>query len=344
MILLKLKAFFMRHLTRMGGFALTTSIVVYVVITWLGLYLCGETALIQPNDFIYFLVVTASTVGYGDMSPSTAAGKWFAALWIIPIGLSLFVTIVTKVGMMLAALWRGGIMGEKALMLENHILVIGWDERESTRLLSLLLREEKDRLQPRKVALCVTDEIPNPLPGEVEFVRVDSYTGSSLVERTCLDKASCVIVDAESDHQTLAIALFVNTVNQSANLAVYFKDNDMSPLLTSVCPQAEVIPSVSVEMLAKSAADPGSSALHRELLDVAFEQTQYSARVPDELVGQPVERLFNALKFKNDATLIGLKRSADRDVLVNPALNHIIEPDSQFFYIADDRIKTFTWD
>ena len=344
MILLKLKAFFMRHLTRMGGFALTTSIVVYVVITWLGLYLCGETALIQPNDFIYFLVVTASTVGYGDMSPSTAAGKWFAALWIIPIGLSLFVTIVTKVGMMLAALWRGGIMGEKALMLENHILVIGWDERESTRLLSLLLREEKDRLQPRKVALCVTDEISNPLPGEVEFVRVDSYTGSSLVERTCLDKASCVIVDAESDHQTLAIALFVNTVNQSANLSVYFKDNDMSPLLTSVCPQAEVIPSVSVEMLAKSASDPGSSALHRELLDVAFEQTQYSAQIPHELVGQPVERLFNVLKLKNDATLIGLKRTADRDVLVNPALNHIIEPDSQFFYIADDRITNFIWE
>jgi len=343
LLLLRLKAFFMRHLTRMGGFALTTSIMVYVVVTWLGLYLCGETALIQPNDFIYFLVVTASTVGYGDMSPESAAGRWFAALWIIPIGLSLFVTIVTKVGMVLAALWRGGIMGEKALVLENHILVIGWDERESTRLLSLLVREENDRVNPRTVSLCVTEDIANPLPGEIEFVRVASYTDSSLVERTSLDKASCVIVDAESDHETLAIALFVNTVNQQANLAVYFKDSEMAPLLSSVCPQAEVIPSVAVEMLAKSASDPGSSALHRELLDVAFEQTQYSAQMPEHLVGQPVELLFNALKLKNDATLIGIKQSGERDVHVNPALDHIIEAHTQFFYIADDRITQFNW-
>lgn len=327
----------------LGPIALVVSLATYATVTWLGLWLLGEDELIALNTFFYFLSVTASTVGYGDFSPTTIGGKWFVALWVIPLGLSLFVTIVTRIGLTLSAFWRGGIMGEKPLDLKNHILVVGWDSRDSVRLLKLLVREETARSTPRRVALCVTDEIANPLPGEIDFVRVASYTDSALIERTCLDEASSVIVDAESDHQTLAIALFVNTVNQAANLAVYFKDTDMEPLLTSVCPQAEVIPSVAVEMLAKSASDPGSSALHKELLDVGFEQTQYSDLVPEAFVGQQVEQLFMALKQHNDATLIGVKYPKDRDVRVNPKLSDTIESGARFFYIADDRIKSFNW-
>ncbi len=47
-------------------------------------------------DSIYFSVVTISTVGYGDFSPETAAGKVFTMVYII-VGLGIFVTAATTV-------------------------------------------------------------------------------------------------------------------------------------------------------------------------------------------------------------------------------------------------------
>ncbi|RLK03580.1 potassium channel family protein [Ruegeria conchae] len=47
-------------------------------------------------DSIYFSVVTISTVGFGDFSPETAAGKIFTMIYII-VGLGIFVTTATTV-------------------------------------------------------------------------------------------------------------------------------------------------------------------------------------------------------------------------------------------------------
>ena len=47
-------------------------------------------------DSIYFSVVTISTVGFGDFSPETSAGKIFTMFYII-IGLGVFVTAATTI-------------------------------------------------------------------------------------------------------------------------------------------------------------------------------------------------------------------------------------------------------
>ncbi len=47
-------------------------------------------------DSIYFSVIAVSTVGFGDLSPATSAGKAFTIFYII-IGLGIFVTAVTTI-------------------------------------------------------------------------------------------------------------------------------------------------------------------------------------------------------------------------------------------------------
>ena len=39
-------------------------------------------------DSLYYCVVTVSTVGYGDLTPSTALGKWIATFYML-VGIAL---------------------------------------------------------------------------------------------------------------------------------------------------------------------------------------------------------------------------------------------------------------
>lgn len=48
-------------------------------------------------DSLYFSVITLTTVGYGDFSPTTTAGKVFTMGYVL-VGIGIFVALVTEVG------------------------------------------------------------------------------------------------------------------------------------------------------------------------------------------------------------------------------------------------------
>lgn len=48
-------------------------------------------------DSLYFSVITLTTVGYGDFSPVTDAGKVFTMGYVL-VGIGIFVTLVTEIG------------------------------------------------------------------------------------------------------------------------------------------------------------------------------------------------------------------------------------------------------
>ena len=47
-------------------------------------------------DAVYFTVITLTTVGYGDIAPSSTAGKIFTTFYVL-IGVGLIVTFVSQV-------------------------------------------------------------------------------------------------------------------------------------------------------------------------------------------------------------------------------------------------------
>ena len=47
-------------------------------------------------DSLYFSVITLTTVGYGDFSPATNAGKIFTIFYVL-VGIGVFVALVTEI-------------------------------------------------------------------------------------------------------------------------------------------------------------------------------------------------------------------------------------------------------
>jgi len=56
-------------------------------------------------DSLYFCVITLATVGYGDFSPQTAAGKIFTMVYIL-LGIGTLVAVLTRLADALAAARR----------------------------------------------------------------------------------------------------------------------------------------------------------------------------------------------------------------------------------------------
>lgn len=324
---------------RLTGRHILVALIVYTALSWVFLTLAGEQSLTSSLvDFIYYLLVTASTVGYGDYSPQTDAGKWVVALFIIPCGLSIFAIAVGHIAGAMISYWRSGILGKRKVDVSGHILILGWNAQRTLHLIEMLLHEEKDQ---RPIVLCVRADIENPLPKVIDFVHTPSFTDEITMSRTGLKEASCIIIDNQDDDITFAAALFCASKNPNAHILAYFQEEVLSQLLKIHCPNAECIPSVSVEMIAKSALDPGSSELHHELLNTQKGMTQYTITYPTTEQETTVNALFLYLKEKYDATLIGIRRN--NKIQLNPPLNAKILPNDLLFYIADERIFHLKW-
>ena len=333
-----------QYFSEMRWYIIVGMLAFYALSTYLFLWLANEDGLLNIHDYIYWLVVTGSTVGYGDMSPSTVAGKWIVSLYVIPMGLSIFALVLGRVASWVSLQWQKGAKGLNALNLEGHILVLGWNGKRTEQLIRLLQIEKQNSLDNPDIVLCVRADITNPMPGEIEFVKVDSFNQDEDMDRACVSTASTILIDNPHDDMTMTSALYCSKRNKEAHKVAYFEDESLVKLLRLHCPEIECTPSVAVEMLAKSAFDPGSSLLHHDLLDVYEGQAQFSSLIPSSAADLTVKDVFYYLKENHDAIFIGLAGNHDiHQIVVNPPLSSALKAGDKIFYIAEKRIHNLDW-
>lgn len=343
LVLHKLKRLLIKHCMELHWHTVLLSSVAYFVLSWSGLFLAGEQDIIRTENYFYWIVVTASTVGYGDFSPASTAGKLWTAFFIIPFGLGLFALVVGRLASFFAFAWRKGVKGLKSVNCENHVLIIGWNNQRTMQLIKLLLREQEYSKEPREIVLCVMADIENPMPDKIQFVRVAAFSNEADMTRAGIETAACIIIDNPEDDVSLMTALYCHSKNPNAHAIAYFKDDNVAQLLSKHCPKIEITPSVAIEMIAKAAVDPGSSALHHELLDVESGMTQYSVMYPEDAQKIRVDDVFNSLKTSYQATLVALLNPDEKKLKLNPDLQEEILPGAQIYYIADERIVELDW-
>ncbi|MEC6797116.1 ion channel [Photobacterium sp. S4TG1] len=329
-----------KHFMAINRYTLMLLVSGYVVLSWFGLVFTHEAHLTDEiARFIYYIVTTSSTVGYGDLSPITAQGQLFAALFIIPCGVGLFALSIGKIAVFFTDFWRANRRGKQNLNLDNHIIVIGINSRRTPHLLEMLKREEQGRREVVVVS-CEYDE--SPFDTDVHFVRVNSFTDAIEMERASLSTASAVIVDTDLDDATLTVSLFIAEQNSDAHLVAHFDDAIKRDLLHKYCPNSECISSLSTELVAKSVIDKGSSFIHSELVSAHKGQTQYSIEVPENIVDITLESIYYTFKKHHEAIIIAVQQQG-KTCEINPSLTTILKAGDIVYYIADERIIDLVW-
>jgi len=330
-----------RHIHHVSWASVVSLLALHMLLTWGCLYGANETELLAINQFIYYYIVTTSTVGYGDLSPSTEWGKLFVALVQIPVGLALFGVVLGKVGQSITGLIKASMTGDKDFSGQTeHIIIFGYHHTRTRKMINYILADNK-RIE-RRILLAVDEAMTHPFSDNlhVDFVRLSSFTEMDELKRVAIDGADKVIVDGADDDQTFTTALKISRlVNEKCHISAYFLDESKSEMLREHCQNVESTSSKSVEILVRSMQDPGSSRIQEELLSTLHGDTQFSLEVGKVKDDLKFEALFFYFKKHCDATILGVAQNRIGEGLdLNPPLDMVIKQGDILHYMAVERV------
>lgn len=294
----------------------------------------GEDKLSHTVDFIYWYATTAYTVGYGDISPQTTAGKLVTALFVFPGAIAAFTTIVAKILGGITEVWRLRRMGKGNFSrMTESIILIGFDPERTPRMIDEL---HADPLHHHRLVLVTLKTLENPDP-RARYVQAQSLTSADDLRRAGVPTAHRIAIYADTDEQTLAAALAVAALNNTAHVVCYFSHPDSAELLRHHCPNMECIVASGAELVARSVRDPGASYVLSSLIShLDASATLFSIEWPQ---GAPTTygSVTHSLLGKG-ATVIAAQTGGSREPLFHPGLDAVIEGGDRIYYVAESRV------
>jgi voltage-gated potassium channel len=239
-------------------------LVAHMAGTWLLMHFVGEEPEFERlPTFIYWYATTASTIGYGDVTPKTDIGRLINAFFVYPGAIAIFTTIVTKfIAGASDRVRRARIgMGDYS-DLKHAIVLVGYDPDRTPRMIGELCADAEPGQQ---IVLLTRKEFENN-DARARYVRARSLTSLADLHRAGVPDADRVIVFAGSDTDTLAAGLAIADLNRRGHIVCYFEDAEIARLLSSHCDNVEVVMAPAVELVVRAVKDPGSSQLLGDLV------------------------------------------------------------------------------
>lgn len=329
------------NIRRIINLFLQSNIIFRILIVILLVVICFGIGihLIEPDvyptifDGIWWVFVTASTVGYGDYVPSSVIGRIIAIILILLGGgfVSFFmVTLVTTISQMFNALKEGSATYKGV----EHFIVIGWNERAKTTIQHLLL------IKPSLPIVLIDETLTeNPLHYRtVHFVR-GNPTKDETLKRANLERAGTVLITAdqnrnehEADMQSILILLAIKGLNPTIySLIEVLTQEQVNNAKRAGADELIETFLLSSYIMVNSIVSPGLSNTVITLLDHINGSRLVLIEASKELIHSTFATSLQFL-LERDLLLIGIKRGEESLIYPSPSLT--ISENDQFLVIV----------
>ncbi len=309
---------FLAFLHRENLFRLMGVIVALVLVGAAGLTYFEED---RPfPDALWWAIVTLTTVGFGDISPTSLGGRL--------IGVVLMFFGIGVLGMFTATI--AGVFVEKRLRkergmgsydLEGHIIVCEWNDRT----MEVLKDLRADRRAASAPIVLVADIDTKPVVDEHLFFVRGALTEETLSRAGIYKAATVVMVGDRSlafgarDAKAVLSVLTVESLNPGVYSIVELATEENA----SHCERAgadEIIVGAefSSRLISTATLDHGISTVLRELLSAQVGHDLITVPVPAEFDGCTFFELFSGLKREQGMIALAILPHGSGDVVTNP--------------------------
>ena len=285
------------------------------------------------GDCLWWILVTISTVGYGDKVPITLGGRAIAFVGMVA-GPVLLVSLVGSLGTLFYDEWQKGVKGMAQVTSKGHILICGWNSTAMD-----ILAELRHSGVFAKLPITIIDDTIDATP--VRDPRVSFIRGSpsmvKVLEQANIRQAKYAIVlaknqTAAADQQTVLTVLAIKDINPSIHTCAELNDaNNEGHLRRAGCDVMVNTNMLTSKLLALSLQNPVANRVIGELASFRGSEI-YRVPVPGEAQGCRFDEMLVTCKKEHDAIIIGVERNGK--TLVNPAADFELQPGDQLLVIS----------
>jgi voltage-gated potassium channel len=316
--------------------ALPATVVALVFLTSWPLMALAEpdsNPIADPSVYWWWFVVTAATVGYGDVFPETLGGHLIGA-YVIVGGIVTLTALFARLAAVIETAKGRRMKGLVELDISGHVVVLGYTAGRTERMVDELTAEGR-----HEVVLCAWHDVDSdPLPGRdgVHFVRGD-LTDEDVLRRACVHRAEAVLVDARDDNEALSLTVAATHVNPSAHTVVTLRDMARAANFSYVDDDVRCVQWHSARMVTEELQDPGISQVYADLMTHGGGNT-YSTAVPRALDGRTFGDFQQALGVNHRATILAAR--ADHELLISPDWQTPVAAGATLYYVAERRLSS----
>lgn len=320
------------NLLRIGSIVATT-LVIYLVLLSIIVHFekqNPDSGIQSFYDGIWWSLVTLTTVGYGDLVPTTEAGRIIGFVFLFG-SLSVFAILIGQITSIMNTVAENRRLGHYGTKMKNHAVIVGWNSFGKT-VTDQLIGAGKHVAVITKTKSNI-DFIKENYPSSNVFALYTDYSSIDQLHKANIQDSAIVFVNIENDTDKLVYILNLKKHFEKLQYIVSLDNADLKhTFIAAGVTYALSKNEIASKLLASYIFEPDVAIFNEEIIAVAedhelYDIKQYEVIKSNQYVGMPYEKAFFDLKKEANAVLVGIVKCQDkkRVLLKNPEGDITIE-------------------
>lgn len=294
-------------------------------------------------DAFWYMFVTLTTVGYGDMYPLTVAGKLIGYIYVF-LSLGLLGYLIGKLTSILTEYREKKKLGFYGVEMEEHLIIIGWND---------FSHQVSDQIiQAGKSVVFVTNnkndiDLIKDLYDDKVFCLFADYENYDALKKVNISKAEMIFVNFEDDTKSLVYILNLKKLYHDKKFVVSLNNSSLKSTFSSAGVTYVISKDdIASKLVASYIFEPEVATLTEDLMsasvsDSEYDIMQYEVLESNQFCGKNCLETFLEMKKLFNMILLGIARKSEGEykIIRNPGEEIIIEKSDYTIVMAKGSLK-----